>query len=468
MKGAWAVTLLLGLAATGCDDGSTSSLDAGSLDTGSPDAGSPDAGSPDAGGDDGRCGDGVLGPWEHCDDGALSDDGECATDCTPAAPFHAYDRAVRDFMDRWGIPGGAVALSRQGRIVLVRGYGLADVDADEVVARRALFRLASLSKPVTAVAVLRLVEEGLVDLDAPAFDYLDRLPPLDGAGEDPRLVNVTVRHLLLHAGGWDIAERGHDPMFINQEVAAAFGEPGPADADMIVRYVRGQPLDFDPGERYAYSNFGYCVLGRVIEAVTGEPYESWVQREVLAPMGIEGTMRIGGTRLVDRFEGEVRYYGAGFAPSVYPEEGTAPVPYGGFYVESLDAHGGWIASTIDLTRFLLATDGREGVPDLLRPETTALMTERPDLSTWADSAAYYGFGWLVRPVGDDGHWWHGGSLPGTTTTIVRTAEGFTWAALFNSRDDSDLEGLHADLDATMWEALDTVTAWPDYDLMGAY
>jgi N-acyl-D-amino-acid deacylase len=412
------------------------------------------------------CGDGLLDPGELCDDGDLGDDLECATDCTPAAPFHEYDQIILDFMERWRVPGGAVAVTTDERLVLVRAYGMADVEAEEPVARDSLFRIASISKLITAIAIMQLVEEGLINLDAPAFSYLNHLPMIDGGVEDPRLADVTVRHLLTHSGGWD-SNVSLDPMFRNIEVAAAFGIPGPAEVEQIIQWMRGFPLDSDPGSRYAYSNFGFALLGRVIESVTGQEYETWVTDEVLAPMGID-RMQIGGSLLEDRVEGEVRYYGPNGAVSVFPDHATAPWAYGGFYLESLDSHGGWIASTLDLTRLLLSIDRRGAIPDALEEETIETMTARPDLPDWQGRDAWYAMGIIVRPAGDSATVWHDGSLPGTATQAVLTSNGFTWVALFNRRSDTEINDFHAELDQVLWDAYFSVDQWPEYDLMESY
>ena len=222
-------------------------------------------------------------------------------------------------MSKWSIPGGAVALARNGVPVMSASYGLADKAASAAVTGDSLFRIASLSKPVTAAAILKLREAGLLDLGARVFDILDDVVPPEGATPDPRLASVTVLDLLRHSGGWD---RGvsFDPMFRSREIAAALGVAPPADAAAIVRYMKGQPLDFDPGTKYAYSNFGYCLLGRIVEKVAGQPYADYVRSAILAPAGATG-MRLGRSLEADRAAGEVVYYdysGAPLAESVFP------------------------------------------------------------------------------------------------------------------------------------------------------
>ena len=178
---------------------------------------------------------------------------------------------------------------------------------------------------------------------------------LDGYGEplDPRFSKVTIRQLLLHAGGWDRGQ-SYDAMFRAVEIADALDVRPPATAEQVIRYmVTRQKLDFDPGERYAYSNFGYCLLGRVIEKLTRQSYEKHVRQCVLCPIGVR-CMQIGKTRLSGRAANEVRYHDElqRQGPSVFPPVGEqVPLPYGAWHLEAMDSHGAWIATASDVARF---------------------------------------------------------------------------------------------------------------------
>ena len=377
----------------------------------------------------------------------------------------SYDRTLRGLLEKWQVPGGALAVVKDGRLVLARGYGWADVDARQPVRPDSLFRLASLSKSLTAAAILKLVEDGKLRLDDRAFALLPDLPPPSGATVDPRLERITVRNLLNHTGGWD-SGTSFDPMFRSREIARTLGGPTPPDAAAIVRYMRGQPLQFDPGTRYAYSNFGYCVLGRIVERVSGERYEDYVKRHVLSPAGITG-MRLGRTLPQDRYPREVHYYGfpgMGLARSVFPgEPQRVPWPYGGWSIEAMDAHGGWLASAIDMARFVRAVDGRSA-PQILRPASIQAMIARPAPPVaHPGDATWYGMGWQVRPTNGDANWWHTGSLDGTTTLMVRAYNGVTWIVFFNTRPKNS-DGFTSELDGAMWQALAAVRSWPAHDL----
>lgn len=182
--------------------------------------------------------------------------------------FTVLDASIQAAMARYQVPGGSVAIAKDGRLVYARGFGRADIATGEPVQPDSLFRSASVSKPVTAVAALRLVDEHRLGLDE---RVLPRLRNVLGDGYrigDARIADITVRDLLQHSGGWD-RDDSFDPMFQSASIVSATREPAPASCETIIRYMLQRRLDFAPGSRAAYSNFGYCVLARVIEAAAG-------------------------------------------------------------------------------------------------------------------------------------------------------------------------------------------------------
>lgn len=385
------------------------------------------------------------------------------------APF---DRMMAEFLRRHRVAGAALAVTDHGRLVHARGYGYADLDRKEQVLPTSLFRIASVSKPITAVAVLQLVEKGHVRMDDRVFDLLGWAETLGGgqsAGPfDERLESVTVRHLLQHRGGWD-RDKSFDPMFRSARFAEELNQPPPAGTDAIIRCMFRQPLDFAPGERYAYSNYGYCLLGRIIEKATGKPYEEYVLDQVLRPLGIR-SMRIGRTRLEDRQQNEVHYYDPAEGKSVFAADLGKPVPhpYGAWCLEAMDAHGGWLASVVDLARFAAALRA-PGECKILRAESILAMYERPEglagyESDGAPKTVYYSCGWQNRAVGDKFNRWHTGSLPGTAALLVLRHDDRQWAVLLNSRVSPYSDRLTRDIDPLLHKAADAVEAWPEYDL----
>lgn len=407
--------------------------------------------------------------------GVLASIAAAAQTAPPDGAMASFDHEMEQFMGAREVPGGALAVVKNGKLVYARGYGWADREKRQAAQADSLFRIASISKPFTAVAVLQLVERGKLRLDDRAFDLL-KLAPVVAKGDapDPRLAKITIRQLLQHSGGWD-REKSFDPMFRPGQIAETVGSPAPARPDAVIRYMLGKPLDNDPGTHYAYSNFGYCVLGRVIEKVSGLGYEEYVRKNVLAPAHIT-TMRIGATRESGRLPKEVRYYSptGRTGRSVFPDQvGEVPVCYGSFFLEAMDAHGGWIASAVDLAKFGAALDDPDHSP-LLKAETIRTMYRRPEppLGLKADGSpadSYYGCGWMVRPVGKEGkaNYWHNGSLPGTNTLLVRRWDGLTWAALFNQRaEGSKLND--SDIDPALHRAAAAVKQWPTDDLFPKY
>ena len=375
-----------------------------------------------------------------------------------------FDKLVPELMEKYDVPGGAIAIAKDGRLVLAKGYGLADVENEEPVLPDSLFRIASVSKPITAVAILKLVEDGCLDLDSRAFKILDRIEAPEGTTPDPRIFDVTIKQLLQHSGGWD-RNQSFDPMFISGIIVRELGVPEPVSCVDVIRFMLGQPLDFDPGTQYAYSNFGYCLLGRIIEEASGQSYEEYVKSRVLQPVGIT-RMRIGGTLLKDRTDGEVRYYGYPGQPLgnsvVADTPDRVPWHYGGFHFTTMDAHGGWIASPIDLVRFVTALDASKS-SQMLKVDSVNLMVSAPDPRLEPDPQVHYGMGWSVRPVGDGANWWHNGSMDGTHALLVRTRHGMVWAALFNSRPEEWRQFL-AEVDWLMWDGIAEVTEFPSHDL----
>lgn len=387
----------------------------------------------------------------------------------------SYDQVIGKLMSDFHIPGGAVAVTHSGKLVFAKAWGFADRDDPQLAHPDDLFRIASVSKQITAAEALELVEAGKLALDERAFDILSDLKPLPGKSIDPKLKLITVRQLLNHTGGWNRDVTG-DPMFNSTNIAAAVGVPAPADCSTIIRYMLDKPLTYDPGTTYCYSNFGYCVLGQIIEKRAGGPYADTVKSALLRPAGAP-RMDIGHTRAELRGDGEVHYYdypGAPLAASVFPDVmGTVPWPYGGFYLEAMAAHGAWIASPIDLLRFQVAIDGRGPSVPLLSPQSITAMTANPGVTnsctanggvTPIADGYWYGFGWQMNKYGN---WWHTGSLPGTATEVVRAQNGYGWAAFFDTRA-QDSGPLFNRLDQDLWKAFQGAGAFVDDDLFDQY
>jgi len=376
-----------------------------------------------------------------------------------------------------GVPGAAMALGRQGKLLYARGFGFADVGKRESVKPDSLFRIASISKTITAAATLRLIEQGKIKLDTRAFEFLDLKPHLEpGATVDERLKSITVQHLLRHTAGFD-REESIDPMFRPGLVAKTLSVASPPNPEQIIRFMMGRPLDFTPGKRFAYSNFGYSVLGRIIEKASGLKYDAFVRQEIFKPLGISRP-RLGRTLPEGRAPGEVVYYDAKErvkAAVVGPMMGKpVPAPYGSFYLEAMDSLAGWIATPVDLVRFA-ASFNDPARSKILSEKSILAAFSRPPGEVGLDAegkpkAKYYGFGWDVQPIDDTGkvNAWHAGALAGSSSTLVRRADGIDFAVLFNSQMGLDGAKLPKEVDAKIHDAIEKIKTWPDIDLNDSF
>lgn len=395
------------------------------------------------------------------------------------AALKPLDDFATAFVKQHNAAGMTIAVAKDGRMVYSKGFGYSDVPDQKPMQPDALMRIASISKPLTAVTLLKMVEGRKLSLDEPIMPLLEsKRYRLAGSG-DQRWNQVTVRQLLQHAGGWD-RDISPDPMFQVVEITLAKKLRRPAGKTDILRYQLTQPLDFDPGERYAYSNFGYSVVGRAMEVVGDAQYEALVKRLVLDPCGMTKT-KLGRTRLKDQAEEEVRYHmqTAAFhtpfwATPAKARAGTKPVihpsveePYGRWDLEVMDAHGGWISTAPDLLRFVVALDATD--KPLLAESSRKLLVQRPEFSD--DEPVWYGMGWQVRQKRSSAEGslnkhniWHTGALAGTSTILVRRNDGFAWAILFNTDRSTNGERLASLVDSQMHKAVAKVDVWPDYDL----
>lgn len=329
------------------------------------------------------------------------------------------------------------------------------------------FRWASVSKPVTAWALMALVDRGLVGLDDKVFECAGPLPATAPLAHvvydratcsprftigDPRALDITVRHLLQHTGGWDRGLHG-DSMFMSADAEAALGlAAGSSTCEDILSWELGRPtLQHAPGSTYSYSNLGYCALGLIIAKVWGDAqgsssmaYGDAVRALLLDPAGVTP---------------EEMYLGADQPTSseaigdCEPECGADGAWPGGFdagQMARMDAHGGWVASSEALMKLVLATtEPHCAQPDcLLSTASQAAIMADPGL-TPGPTPWWYGLGFAVNTHGNS---WHAGSMPGTNALLVRTSGKFAWSIALNTRD------LSGHIDPLMWDAVGCVEA----------
>lgn len=152
-------------------------------------------------------------------------------------------------------------------------------------------------------------------------------------------------------------------MFSDLRISKALGVSLPISQANIITYMSGVPLSFNPGTKYSYSNYGYMLLGRIIEAISNQPYETYVQQNVLEPLGISHT-QLGRSLLENRLPGEVTYQSDWKSTSVFDGQTSVFWPYGGWNLENMDSHGGWVSTVIDMARFEASLDNPTSNPVL--------------------------------------------------------------------------------------------------------
>lgn len=332
--------------------------------------------------------------------------------------FAAFDAAMVALMREHDVGAGVLAIARDGVVVYERGFGWSDEGRTKPLAHDALMRIASVSKPITAAAVRDLIAEGAFTLDSRAFDVgqegddereagkaggLLKVEPFPSLG-DPRIAEITVRHLLEHKGGWDRGAAG-DLTYMEVAIASAMEVKSPPGRENTLRFILGKPLQFAPGEKAAYSNIGMLTLGLIVEQRRGEALET-VLDGVMERAGVATEdHKIGRTFKEDQDPREPFYDAGSVGPSVFEPGTMVRGAYGTWDHEARAGQGAHIATAAALARFAAHFYVNGSKIGMERPEN--------DGGTW--------------------RWNHTGSLAGTNSVIRQRGDGFTFAAIFNKR-----------------------------------
>ncbi len=364
------------------------------------------------------------------------------------------DMQIERFMKQWGIKGASLAIMKDERLIYAKGYGIADHELNESTEVRHIFRIASVSKLITAAAIMKLKEQGALKLSDKIFSEGGVLSlPQFSEIRDRRVKNITIEHLLRHKGGF--SSRGGDPMF-NLPAISRRVSPGRApEIDEIISYVLGQRLSFNPGTGTRYSNVGYLILSRVIEIVSGESYEDYVKSSILLPAGVYD-MHIAGNFYSEKYPNEVRYYSPENEELIEAYDGSGMMTkryYGGNNIRALMGAGAWVASPSELLKLAAAIDGEESVTDIITPESIAIMTS----STPSDLP----IGWARCTP--SGVWSRTGGFSGTSALLKYDRNGYSWVFVTNTSSWKGA-GFPGQIDALFRSALKKVSSWPERDL----
>ncbi len=320
------------------------------------------------------------------------------------------DAVILEFMVEHGIPAVSFAVSKNRKILHDRAFGWDDSSLSTPLPVGRIMRLASMSKPITHAAVNTLIADKKLSMDDKPFEIL-KLKDLKSDKFDDRWKDITIEHLLKHKGGFDRAISG-DSTFKSKSVCKDLGikldEMTPMD---LVRWYLQQPLDFKPGERDAYSNFGYILLARVVEKVGGKPYVDFLQTTIGKESGMTAIL-VSRTEPQDRNPNEIWY-------CLHPEF-TKPITPFPMRFETKDGAGSLACSASDYCRFL----------------------------------EHYTIGGKPRRRGANYKCFFG-STYGTTSVCSQRADGISYAAICNRRGKGDLDW-NKKLKAKIDEALNEV------------
>ena len=320
------------------------------------------------------------------------------------------DAVVDSFMNFWSLRGVSLAVMRNDSLLYAHGYGKAD--ASTPMTPGTTLRLASVSKLLTAIGIMRLQEKGLVYLDTPVFGPYGVLKRYDAYIKDDDYYLITVEHLLRHQAGF--TSRGGDPVFSPY-----------TSREALLQKQLGRRLAYEPGTTQEYSNLGFLLLSLIIEEVSGKPYEQFMQEEVFSPALCRG-FRLAGNYLADRHPGETRYYMHADAPLTASFDGRyAAVEkcYGGNDVHGSLGAGGWTGSAAELARMVACIDGQGPLEDILVPFSVRQMTDYYDADTFS-------LGWNdTKPTGE---WTRSGSFSGTQALVKTFSDGECWVFIANT------------------------------------
>lgn len=284
------------------------------------------------------------------------------------------EQYIRNWMARNSIRGASLAVMKNEHLVYCKGFGWADEERNIPAEVGDIYRIASASKLITAVGIMKMCDEGLLTLNSKVFGPEGILnDPQFSDIKDKRAEQITVRQLLNHTAGF--SRRLGDPMFRTTDIMRWEEMDHTPSADELIAFQLRQKLRDKPGGAPQYSNIGYLVLSRVIEKVSGVSYEEYIQRHVLWPAGCYD-MHIARNYYDERFPHEVKYYGSDPNDEIESFDGSGkmkPRQYGGNNITGLQGAGAWVCSAVELLRLVASIDGKEGVPDILSPQSVSEM-----------------------------------------------------------------------------------------------
>ena len=363
------------------------------------------------------------------------------------------ERYLKNWMARYNIRGAQLAIMDNERLIYAKGFGWADQQDSVLLEAGDILRIASASKLITAIGVMKLCEEGKLTTESPVFGPQGILSDsIFLQYKDKRVPKITVHHLLNHTSGF--SRRMGDPMFRSADLIRWTGSNRKLTEDEVIAFQLGLRLRDNPGGSAQYSNVGYLVLSRVIEEASGMTYEDYIRKHVLEPAGCYD-MQIARNFHHEKHRRETTYYGHAPEDLIESYDGSGlmrPREYGGHNIEGLQGAGAWVCSAAELLRLVASIDGLPGVPDILSKESIQKMTT---LNRKGD----FPYGW-ARMQAKGGVLTRTGTMSGTSAYIKSRPGGISYVLITNT---SSYRGASFTnrIGQTIDNALTRVKEWPE-------
>lgn len=344
------------------------------------------------------------------------------SDC---ADIHDMDSLIKRYLKRWELNGAQLAIARNDSLLYAKGFGWANKELGIAMEPNMIMRMASVSKLVTAIGVMKLQEMGRLRLSDKVFGPKGILndTAYTNVIKDKRYYDITVEHLLRHQGGFTNA--AGDPMFSTRYIMMQNHLKEPPNHRTLLRILLRRRLGYNPGTMQRYSNLGYTLLSMIIERRSGMAYETFMQKKVLEPAGCYD-FHIAGIYYEDRRDNEVKYYMHQGSEPVYEYNNSGRKVdkcYGENDLPRLSGAGAWCASAAELCRLIASVDGIDRIPDILNSKSVAAMTrEMPNHG--------FSIGWNFTP--NRRPWVRTGSLSGTSAIVLRYPDGECWVLITNT------------------------------------
>jgi CubicO group peptidase (beta-lactamase class C family) len=341
------------------------------------------------------------------------------------------DAKIKKVMKDYKLPAVSIGIVKDGKLVCAKGYGYGVKEDKTIASATSLMRLASVSKPITAVAIMKLLEQNKLKLSDKIFGNGSILGSNYGSKAlGCREKAVTMKQLLEHTAGADAWDNNTTPKPSDSWGAPMFQKKSLSQKKLIGWVLDDRNPSHTPGTRYQYSNYGYCLLGRIIEKKSGKSYESYLQNNILKQCGIS-QMYIGTNDKKKRKYKEVVYYANG---------GDAY----SLQMRRMESHGGWIASSVDLMKFMVRVDGQNSKKDILKSSTINTMATKSLVSSYAKD-------WSVS-----------GGMGGTSTFIKKMDNSVSYVFLTSSSGNDG--GQAGAMKKSLEDGIGAIKFWPNLDL----